>query len=62
MEDDPLRHSGVGMNDQKIKALHIYIDKLDMPMAKPLLMQLYVSKTAEDHEFPIRYLHATCPS
>jgi len=40
-------------DDQKIKALHVYVDKLDVLMAKPLLMQLYASKTVEGHEFPL---------
>jgi len=44
---------GMVPDDQKIKALHVYTDKLDAPMAKPLLMQLYTSKTAEGHEFPL---------
>jgi len=44
---------GTVLDDQKIKALHMYIDKLDVLMAKPLLMQLYASKTADGHEFPL---------
>jgi len=39
--------------EQQIKALHIYIDELDILMAKPLLMSLYASKMEEDHEFPL---------
>jgi len=35
---------GLVPDDQKIKALHVYINKLNVPMAKPLLMQLYASK------------------
>jgi len=44
---------GTVPEDQKIKALYVYVDKLDVPRAKPLLLQLYASKTAEDHEFPL---------
>jgi len=44
---------GTVLDDQKIKALHVYVDKLDVPMAKPLLLQVYASKTAKDHEFPL---------
>jgi len=44
---------GTVPDDQKIKALHVYMDELDVPMAKPLLMQLYASKTNEGHKFPL---------
>jgi len=40
-------------DNQKIKALHILVDKLDVSLAKPFLMTLYASKTVEDHEFPL---------
>jgi len=36
--------------DQQIKVLHMYVDELDMNLAKPLLMQLYTSKLAEDQK------------
>jgi len=39
--------------DQQVKALHIYVDKLDVNMAKPLLMALYTSKTSPEHQFPL---------
>jgi len=39
--------------NKKVKVLHVYVDELDISMAKPLLMQLYASKTAEGHEFPL---------
>jgi len=42
---------GLVPDDQKIKALHVYVDELNVPMAKPLLMQLYAHKTAEGHKF-----------
>jgi len=43
---------GTILKEQPIRALHVYIDELDVMMAKPLLMSLYVSKMEEDHEFP----------
>ncbi len=44
---------GSVLENKKIKALHVYVDELDVSMAKPLLMWLYGSKTAEGHEFPL---------
>jgi len=44
---------GSVLENKKIKVLHVYIDKLEILMAKPLLMWLYASKTAEGHEFPL---------
>jgi len=38
---------------QQVKALHIYIDELDVNMAKPLLTAIYASKTNQDHKFPL---------
>jgi len=38
---------------QQVRALHVYVDELDVQMAKPLLTALYASKTAEDHKFPL---------
>jgi len=32
------------------------MDKMDVPMAKPLLMALDASKTAADHKFPLPHL------
>jgi len=42
---------GLVLEDQKFKACHVYVDELNFPMAKPLLMQLHASKTAEGHKF-----------
>jgi len=39
--------------EDQIKALHLYVDKADLNMAKPLLMVLYPSKPGEDHTFPM---------
>ena len=44
---------GTVPENKKIKALHVYVDELDVPMAKPLLMRLYASKTEEGHAFPL---------
>jgi len=30
--------------NQQVKALHVLVDKLDIPMAKPLILALYTSK------------------
>jgi len=38
--------------DQQVKALHVLVDKLDVNMAKPLLMALYTSNPKVDHQFP----------
>jgi len=40
-------------NNQKIKALHVYMDELDVLMARPLLMRLYASEIMEGHAFPL---------
>jgi len=39
--------------DQQVKALHLYVDELDAMLAKPLLMNLYTSKPAPGHSFPL---------
>jgi len=38
---------------QQVKALHLYIDKLDAAVAKPRLMNLYTSKPTPGHKFPL---------
>jgi len=39
--------------EQQVKALHVYVNDLDVLMAKPLLMDLYASNIEENHEFPL---------
>jgi len=39
--------------NMQVKALHVLVDKLDVPMAKPLLMALFMSNPSEDHQFPL---------
>jgi len=39
--------------DQQVKALHVLMDKLDVPMAKPLLMALYTNNPMINHQFPL---------
>jgi len=39
--------------EQQVKALHVYVDELDVQMAKPLLMTLYTSRTSPGHKFPL---------
>jgi len=39
--------------NMQVKALHVLVDELDVPMAKPLLTALYMSKLSEDHQFPL---------
>jgi len=39
--------------NMQVKALHVLVDKLDVPMAKPLLMALFMSNPLEDHQFPL---------
>ena len=40
---------GTITKDQQIRALHVYMDELDIPMAKPLFMNLYGGKMEENH-------------
>jgi len=37
----------------QVRALHLYVDELDVRMAKPLLSALYPSHPEEDHTFPL---------
>jgi len=39
--------------EQQVKALHLYINKLDAVLAKLLLMNLYTNKLAQGHTFPL---------
>jgi len=39
--------------DQQVKALHVYVNELNVQMAKPLLMTLYASRTTPGHKFPL---------
>ncbi len=41
-------------NDQQVKVLHLYVDKLDATIAKPRLMEVYTSKPAPGHFFPLQ--------
>ncbi len=40
--------------EQQVKALHLYIDVLDVNLAKPQLMALYTSKPSPGHIFPLQ--------
>jgi len=42
----------VKLEDQ-VHVLHIYVDKLNLKMANPLLMALYKSHPIMDHVFPL---------
>jgi len=42
----------VKLEDQ-VHALHINVDKMDVAMAKPLLMEMYPSQPSEMHKFPL---------
>jgi len=37
----------------QVRALHLYVDELDVRMAKPLLSALYPSRPSDDHTFPL---------
>jgi len=37
----------------QVQALHLYVDKLDVCMVKPLLSNLYPSRPCDDHTFPL---------
>jgi len=43
---------GLILPNQQVKALHVYVDELDVSMANPLPMALYASKMSADHKFP----------
>jgi len=45
-------HSKIPKKNQ-VRALHVYIDKLDAPSAKPCLMELYAGNASIDHSFPL---------
>jgi len=55
------RTQGMIPKAQKIKALHSYVNKLDVTLAKPLLTTLYASKTMDDHEFCLVFKCAWSP-
>ncbi len=40
--------------DQQVKALHLYVDKLNATVAKPCLMEVYTSKPEPGHFFPLQ--------
>jgi len=46
---------------QQVKALHIYVDELDVNMAKPLLTAIYASKMTKDHKFPLHICMCLMP-
>jgi len=48
-----ISHSSQGAipKDQQVKALHVLMDELDVPMAKPLLMALYTNNPTINHQF-----------
>jgi len=48
-----IKLQGPILADQQVKALHVYIHKLDVQMAKSLLMTLYMSRTTPGHKFPL---------
>jgi len=37
----------------QVRALHLYVNELDVRMAKPLLSGLYPSRPSDDHNFPL---------
>jgi len=50
-----ISHSSQGAipKDQQVKVLHVLVDKLDVLMAKPLLMALYTNNPMINHQFPL---------
>ncbi len=44
---------GLVPKEQQVKVLHLYIDKLDVTLAKLHLMEVYTSKLAPGHSFPL---------
>jgi len=39
--------------ENQVRALHVYVDKMDAPAAKPHLMELYAGNASIDHAFPL---------
>jgi len=39
--------------EQQVKALHVLVDALDVPMAKLLITALYTNNPVADHQFPL---------
>jgi len=50
-----ISHSSQGAipKEQQVKALHVLVDELDIPMAKPLIMALYTNSPSANHQFPL---------
>jgi len=44
---------GMIPKNQQVKALHVYMDELDVAVAKPRLSAVYMSKPAPGHFFPL---------
>jgi len=40
--------------ENQVRALHVYVDKMDAPSAKPRLMELYAGNASADHSFPLQ--------
>jgi len=40
--------------EEQVKALHIYVDKMDVAWAKPQLMEVYASRPQVDHAFLLK--------
>jgi len=45
---------GLVPKEQQVKVLHLYVDKLDVALAKPCLMEVYTSKPVPGHHFPLQ--------
>jgi len=39
--------------EQQVKVLHVLVNELDIPMAKPLIMALYTNNHMVSHQFPL---------
>jgi len=48
-------HSSQGVipKEQQVKALHVLVDELDVPMSKLLITALYTNNPTADHQFPL---------
>jgi len=48
-----LRMQGKIAKENQVQALHVYIDKLNVNVAKPRLLAVYTGNAGTDHIFPL---------
>jgi len=53
-QDKALGIQGPVKHEEQVKALHIYVDEMDMSIARPQLMEVYDSQLSTDPKFPLQ--------